>query len=189
MQVDTATVTSFNIERDNSLELANWSVFESGREVICVPPNWKAHLVNQDSGQELVLLPPNSLDSIERVTFSRLIKDNSSLDYPALAQELAKSAFPNFRVVEGDTLKKLVMQKAFAIERNVGLFAHGKTYKGYCLVYVNDSKLYQFRILFGKDRLKDYRGDLFRDIIGNLQIDKKYLVDNDNPLKQVINLR
>ena len=189
MLVDTATVTSFDIERDNSPELANWAVFESGREVICVPPNWKAHLINQNDGQELVLLPPNSLDSIERVTFSSIIKDSPSLDYPAFAQKLAQSAFPNFRVVEGDTLKKLVFQKDFAIERNVGLLAHGKTYKGYCLTYVSDRKIYQFRIILDKERLKEYRGDLFRDIIGNLQIDKKYVVDNDNPLKQVINLR
>lgn len=184
MPIDTITVTSFNIERENSPELDNRLAFEAGRETVRVPPGWKAHL--EDSGQELVILPPNSPDSTERVTFSRTAKDSDSLDYTALAQKLAKNTFPDFRVVEADTLQKLVFLQDFAIERYVGLSTGGKTYKGYCLVAVNDSNIYQFRIILGKDRLKKYSGNLIRDIIGNLGIDNKYFFDNDHPLKQVI---
>jgi hypothetical protein len=187
MPVDTVEVTSFNMEREDSPALAKWTVFEAGKEIICVPPAWTSHL--EDDGQELVLLPPNSPDSVERVTFTRLAKDSASLDYPAFAHQLVLKTFPKFQVVEGDTLKKLVFQHDFGIERNVGLQAKERSYKGYCLVYVNDCCLYQFRIILAKNRLKEYQGDLFRDIIGNLQINQKYFFGNDNPLKQIVYLR
>lgn len=186
LPVDTVEVASFNIERENSRALANWAVFEAGREVICVPPGWTSHLENV--GQELVLLPPNSADSTERVTFTRLAKDSPTLDYPALAHRLVTSAFPGFRLAAGDTVKKLVFQHDFAIERNVGLRAKGRSYEGYCLVYVNDSSVYQFRVILENNRLKAYKGDLLSDIIGNLQINKNYFFGKGNPLKQLIYL-
>ena len=187
LATDSLKVTSFNIEREDSQELANWAVFESGREVIGVPPAWTSHL--EDNGQELVLLPPNSLDSTECVTFTRLAKDSASLDYSVFARRLVATSFPGFRA-EGDTLHKLVFQRDFGIERFVSLRAKGKDYRGYCLAYVNDSCVYQFRIVLDRNRLKAYReehqGELLKDIIGNLQIDRKYFMGNDNPLKQVV---
>jgi hypothetical protein len=184
---DSLQVTSFDIEREDSPELANWAIFESGREVIGVPPAWTSHL--EDNGQLLVLLPPNSADSTECVTFARLAKDSASLDYSAFARRLVTMAFPRFRAA-GDTLHKLIFQRDFGIERYVSLRAKGKDYRGYCLAYVNDSCVYQFRIVLDRNRLKTYReehrGELLNDIIGNLQIDRKYFMGNDNPLKQVV---
>lgn len=188
LQVDTATVTSFKIDRQDSPALANWAVFESGRETICVPPGWTAHLVARGDGQDLVLLPPDSSDSTERITFIRFAKDSPSVDYSAFARQLVTSAFSNFRLVEGGTVNKLLFQHDFAIERNTDLLAHGSAYKGYCLTYVNDRFVYQFRIVLAKGRLKAYQGDLFRDILGNLQIDKKYFIENSNPIIQIVHL-
>lgn len=190
LSTDSLEVTSFNITRKDSPDLADWAVFESGRDIICVPPAWTSHV--EEDGQELVLLPPNSLDSTERVTFTRLAKDGASLDYPTFARELVTAAFPGFRSA-GDTVNKLVFQRDWGIERYVSLSTKGKEYRGYCLAYVNDSCVYQFRIVLNRNRLKAYRkehhGELLKDIIGNLQIDRKYLMGNDNPLKQVISLR
>lgn len=51
LPVDTVEVTSAHVERENSPELANWAVFEAGREIICVPPGWTSHLKCVDSGR------------------------------------------------------------------------------------------------------------------------------------------
>ncbi|RSK38438.1 hypothetical protein [Hymenobacter perfusus] len=184
---DTLEVTSFNIERKESPALANWSVFESGQEIICVPPAWASHL--EDDGQELVLLPPDTPDSTERVTFTRWAKDSPTLDYPSLAYKLVKTAFPGFQQAKVDTVTKLIFQHDFGIERSVGLRAKGRKYNGFCLAYVDDSNVYQFRIILEKNRLSAYKGNLMSDIIGNLQINKQYFMGNANPLKQAVNLR
>lgn len=186
MPVDTVEVTSAHFEREISPELANWAVFEAGREILCVPPRWTSHL--EDDGQELVLLPPDSPDSTERVTFTRVAKDNPSLDYLAVARRLATSAFSRAGVVEADTLNHLVFAHDFAIERNASLKVQGRPYRGYCLVYVDDRNLYQFRILLAQNRLNAYSGSLLRDIIGNLHIDGKPYVEHANQLKQIIHL-
>jgi hypothetical protein len=81
------------------------------------------------------------------------------LDYSAEAQQLATSAFAAFQPVADDTLNKLVFGHDFACERNTGLLAQGKAYIGYCLVYVDDRNVYQFRIILAKARLQTYRGD------------------------------
>ena len=185
--IDSLQVTSFDIKREDSPELANWAIFESGREVICVPPAWTSQV--EDKGQRLVLLPPDSADSTECVTFTRLAKDSASLDYSAFARRLVTTAFPHFRATS-DTLHKLIFQRDFGVERYVSLRAKGKNYRGYCLAYVSDSCVYQFRVVLDSNRLKTYReehrGELLKDIIGNLQIDKQYFMGNDNPLKQVV---
>jgi len=186
LPVDTVEVTSAHFERENSPALANWAVFEAGREILCVPPGWTSHLEND--GQELVLLPPNSSDSTERVTFTRLAKDAPSLDYPAVARRLAASAFARFGEAAADTLNQLVFPHDFAVERNVALRKQGKPYRGYCLVYVDNRNLYQFRIVLAQDRLNAYSGSLLRDIIGNLHIDGKPFVDHLNQLQQIIHL-
>lgn len=183
---DTTTVTSFHVERETSPALAKWAVFEAGREIICVPPGWTHH--QEDHDQELVLLPPDSADSTERVTFTRLAKDSSSLDYLALARRLATSAFSRFGAAEADTLNHLVFPHDFAVERNASLRVQGQPYRGYCLVYVDDRYLYQFRILLAQKRLNAYSGSLLRDIIGNLHIDGKPFVEHANQLQQVIHL-
>ncbi|MCR5890267.1 hypothetical protein LRS06_21305 [Hymenobacter sp. J193] len=182
---DTVDVTSFNIERENnSPELANWAVFEVGQEIICTPPGWKAH----QTDDELILLPPTRTDSTERVTFARFNKDSPSLDYNSFARQMAKTAFDDFTIQKGDTLNQLIFQRDFGYERNTGLLLAGTTYKGYCMVYVNDRFVYKYRIILAENRLKNYRGDLFQDIIGNLQVNKQYLVGNDNPIKQIIHV-
>ncbi|TGE20973.1 hypothetical protein [Hymenobacter metallicola] len=183
---DTVEVTSFDIKYENSPALAKWEVWEAGREIICTPPGWKSHL--EDDGATLVLLLADNTDSPERITFTRLEKDTSSLDYPALAQQLINAPFPGFQLAEGDTVKKLMFQHDFAVERDVNLRATGRAFHAYGLVYVNDRNLYHFRIILDKRRLKAYQGDLIDDIVGNLQIDRKYLMRNDNPLQQVIYL-
>lgn len=180
-------MTSVHIERENSPKLVNWAVFEAGREVVCLPPGWNGHLEND--GNELVLLPPDNPDSTERVTLTRVAKGNPTMDYLALARRQATSAFTRFGAVEADTLRHLVFPQAFAVERNVGFRAQGRAFRGYCLVYVDDKNLYQFRIILAKDRLQAYSGSLFRDIIGNLQIDHQYFVEHLNQLKQIIYLR
>jgi hypothetical protein len=179
---DNVEVTSFNIERENSPALANWAVFEAGKEIICTPSGWKSYVDSQD---ELIIIPPDSRDSTERVDFSRFAKDSKSLDYDALALKLTKSAFSEFSVQKADTLKKLTFQKDFGYERNIALLAKGLTYKGYCIVYVDDSLVYKFRIILSDNRLHNYKGKLFSDIIGNLQINKHYIMDNNNPLKNI----
>jgi len=189
MPVDTVEVTSAHFEREISPELANWAVFEAGREILCTPPGWTSHL--EDDGQELVLLPPDSPDSpdsTERVTFTRVAKDNPSLDYLALARRLATSAFSRVGAAEADTLNQLVFPHDFAVERNAGLQVQGRPYCGYCLVYVDDRNVYQFRILLAQERLNAYSGGLLRDIIGNLHIDGKPFVEHLNQLQQIIRL-
>lgn len=185
--VDTVTVTSFNFQRDNSPELSNWMHFDVGQEIICVPSGWKSHVIARKEAPELVLVPPNNIDTIEHITFSRWANDLPSSDDNVFARKLVTGAFPDFRVTS-DTLKKLIFKQDFGIERNANLFAQGKAYKGYCLVYVNDSYTYRFRIILANNRIKDYQGNIFADIIGNLQINHKYFFRNDNPLKQVIYL-
>ena len=179
---DNVEVTSFNIERENSPALANWAVFESGKEIICAPPGWKPYVNSQD---ELIIIPPDSKDSTERVDFSRFAKDSKSLDYDALALELTKAAFSEFSVQKADTLKKLTFQKNYGYERNTALLTNGLAYKGYCIVYVDDSLVYKFRIILSDNRLRNYKGKFFSDIIGNLQINKHYIMDNSNPLKNI----
>ena len=186
MPVDTVEVTSAHFEREISPALANWAVFEAGKEILCTPPGWTSRL--EDDGQELVLLPPDSPDSIERVTFTRLARDNPSLDYLAMARRLATSAFTRVGAAEGDTLNQLVFPHDFAVERNAGLRVHGRYYRGYCLVYVDEHNVYQFRILLAQNRLNAYSGSLLRDIIGNLHIDGKPFVERANQLQQIIHL-
>lgn len=186
LPVDTVEVTSAHFEREISPALANWAVFEAGREIVCTPPRWTSHL--EDDGQELVLLPPDSPDSTERVTFTRVAKDNPSLDYLALARRLATSAFSRVGAAEADTVNHLVFSHDFAVERNAGLRVQGRPYRGYCLVYVDDRNVYQFRILLAQERLNAYSGSLLRDIIGNLHIDGKPFVERANQLKQIIHL-
>ncbi|MCC2546760.1 hypothetical protein LJY25_09925 [Hymenobacter sp. BT175] len=181
---DTIDVTSFDIERENSPALAKWTAVEAGREIICTPPGWTPH---REDGT-LVILAPDNADSTERISFTRFEKDTPSLDYPALAQQLINAPFPGFQLAEGDTVKKLMFQHDFAVERDVSLRAKGRDFHAYCLVYVNDRNLYHFRIILAKSRLKAYQGDLIDDIVGNLQIDRKHLMRNDNPLQQVIYL-
>jgi hypothetical protein len=184
--VDTVEVTSAHFERKNSPALANWAVFETGREILCVPPRWTSHL--EDDRQELVLLPPASPDSTERVTFTRLAKDSPTLDYLAVARRLATSAFSRFGAAEADTVNHLVFPHDFAVERNTSLRMQGQAYRGYCLVYVDDRYLYQFRILLAQKRLDAYSGSLLRDIIGNLHVDGKPFVEHLNQLQQIIHL-
>lgn len=185
--VDNVEVTSFNIERDTSPGLTNWMHFDVGQEIICVPSGWKSHVVARKEAPELVLVPPDSMDTNEHITFSRWANDLPSVNNNVFAQKLVTAAFRDFRI-SGDTLKKLVFKQDFGVERNVNLFRQGKAYKGYCLVYVNDSCTYRFRIILANNRLKNYQGNLLGDIIGNLQIDHKYFLRNDNPLKQVFYL-
>jgi hypothetical protein len=183
---DTVEITSAHFERENSPALANWIVFEAGREILCVPPGWTSHL--EDDGQEVVLLPPDSPDSTERVTFTRLAKDSPSLNYLTAARRLTTSAFSRFGAAEADTVNHLVFPHDFAVERNTSLRMQGQAYRGYCLVYVDDRYLYQFRILLAQKRLNAYSGSLLRDIIGNLHVDGKPFVERLNQLQQIIRL-
>lgn len=175
-------VTSFNIERENSPALADWIAFEDGKERICTPPSWKSHVTAQ---HELVVTPPDSKDSIEQVYFTRFDRGIKSLNDDVIALNLAKAAFNKFGVQEADTLKKLIFQQDFGYERNNTLLVNGLAYKGYCIVYVDDSLVYQFRIILSNKRLRNYKGNLFSDIIGNLQINKHYIMNNNNPLKNM----
>ncbi|MGI4735890.1 MAG: hypothetical protein ACRYG7_12010 [Janthinobacterium lividum] len=186
MPVDTVEITSAHFERENSPALANWAVFEAGREIISLPSGWNGHL--EDNGNELVLLPPDTPDSTERVTLTRVTKGNPAMGYLALARRQATAAFARFGAVESDTLKQLVFPQDFAVERTVNFRAQGRAFRGYCLVYVDDKNLYQFRIILAKSRLQAYSGSLFSDIIGNLQIDHHYFVEHLNQLKQIIYL-
>ncbi|MBO2008786.1 hypothetical protein, partial [Hymenobacter negativus] len=149
-------------------------------------PGWTSHL--EDDGQELVLLPPNSPDSTERVTFTRFAKDAPSLDYPSVARRFAASAFSRFGEATADTLNQLVFPHDFAVERNAGLRKQGKPYRGYCLVYVDNRNVYQFRIVLAQDRLNAYSGSLLLDIFGNIYIDGKPFVEHMNQLRQIIHL-
>ena len=188
---DTATVTSFNIERQNDHPaLANWQVIEAGQEIICVPPGWKAHLADDATGgQDLVILPPSNPDSTERVTFTRIDKDSPKMNYNSFARQQAEAGFEGFTVQKGDSLTQLIFQRDFAYERSVHLATNGAAYRGYCMVYVNDRFLYIYRIILAEARLKAYQGDLIKDIIGNLQVNKQYLISNDNPAKKMVFIR
>lgn len=180
---DTLEITAFDIKRENnSAKLAGWVVFEAGQEIICAPPGWKAHIKEF----ELIISPPNNTDSIEHIAFARFDKDSDSLDYNILARELAEKAFDEFFVQKNDTLSKLVFQRNFAYERSANFIADEVLYKSHCIIYVDDKLVYQFRIILSGDRLEQYRGDLFKDIIGNLQINGSYIIGNNNPLKQLI---
>lgn len=183
---DTVEVTKFNIEHtENSPKLAKWAVFEAGEEIICTPPHWQAHTKNET----LTISPFNRTDSIEGVTFSRLAMDSPKLDYNSLAHKLVENSFVEFIVQNGDTLKQLVFKRNFAYERNTGLHANKIDYKGYALVYVGDHFVYNYRIILTEARLKAYNGNLFADIIGNLQIRNQYVIDNTNPLQQLAYVR
>ncbi|WP_210519456.1 hypothetical protein [Hymenobacter terricola] len=185
--VDTISVDSFTFQRDSISTLKDWTGIQDKGEFIPLPPGWKVHVADRKLYQEAVALPPNSTDSIECVTFSRWENDDPSLDNYAFARQLAKNAFSTFHVAS-DTLKKLVFQHDFGVERIAGFLAQKKAYKGYCLAYVNDSCTYRFRIILSDDRLKRYQGSLVADIVGNIQINHKDFLRNDNPLKQIIRL-
>jgi len=184
---DTISVDSFNFQRESDSTLKNWTGIQDNGEFIPLPPGWKVNVADRKLYQEAVASPPNSTDSIEHVTFSCWENDDPSSDNYAFARQLANTAFYSFHVTS-DTLKKLVFQHDFGVERIVGFLAQKKAYKGYCLVYVNDSCTYRFRITLSEDRLKKYQGKLVADIVGNIQINHKYFLRNDNPLKQVIRL-
>jgi hypothetical protein len=181
-ETNNVEVTSFNIERENSPALADWIAFEDGKERICTPPGWKSHITIQ---HELVITPMNSKDNIEQVYFTRFARGIKPLNDDTIALNLAKAAFNKFSAQKADTLKKLTFQQDFGYERNTALLANGLTYKGYCIVYVDDSLVYKFRIILSDNRLRNYKGNLFSDIIGNLQINKHYIMDNKNPLKNI----
>ncbi|RYE12812.1 MAG: hypothetical protein EOP45_22250 [Sphingobacteriaceae bacterium] len=185
---NTVQVTSFNIEREgSSLELSDWAVFESGPDIVCAPPNWQAHTENNKT--ELVILPANAKDSTERIKFTRLAKDNPKLNYNSLARTLLEQDFNDFITQKGDTLKQILFKHGFGYERTIGLLAHGTAYQGYALVYVNDQFMYKYQIILSKKRLDSYQGKLFSDIIGNLQVNKQYLFENNNPIEKILFLR
>ena len=180
-----AEVTSFPIEREENASLANWEVFKDGNEIITTPPGWSHYVKDQN----LTISPPNSLENNERLVFSRIAKDNPSLDYEKVGQRLAELTFRDFTVSQGDTIKKIKFQKDFCFERNVALSKNGANYTGYFLAYINDSTIYQYDIILSSKSLNDYKGSLIKDIIGNLQINKKYIISNENPLISILYTR
>lgn len=185
MGTDSLAITSFNVERENKLRPADWKVYETGREVIAAPSNWTAHL----KGIDLIIMPPSSADSSERLVFNRYQKNSSTIDYDHFAQQLASKAFGTFRVAKDDTLKKIELAKHFFYERTGSLTKQGIAYKGYHMVYVNDSLVYQFDITLTKARLSLYQGELINDIVSNLQINHQYVVRNSNPIKEIIYIK
>ncbi|MBU6120662.1 hypothetical protein [Hymenobacter siberiensis] len=184
---DTISVDSFNFQRDSDSTLKGWTGIQDNGEFIPLPPGWEVRVADRKLYQEAVASPPNSADSIECVTFARWENDAPSSHNYAFARQLANNAFSPFHVTS-DTLKKLVFQHDFGVERIAGFLAQKKAYKGYCLAYVNDSCTYRFCIILSEDRLKNYQGKLVADIVGNIQINHKDFLMNDNPLKQIIRL-
>lgn len=184
---DTVDVTSFSTSREISPDLKKWKVYEAGREIITVPPDWRAHLEGQGTqGQDLIIAPPSSADGSGQLVFTRLAKDSSTLDYDKFVQQLANNAFLGFTIQKGDTLKKINLKRDFCYERNVGLLKKGVEYKGYFLAYVNDNCIYKYTIFLPQHESKAYKGDLLRNIIANLQINREYILGNNDPIKNVI---
>lgn len=165
--------------------LENWKVFEVNREIIATPSDWTGQLVSST----FTITPPNNVDTKEGLKFTRLAKDSPDLNYEDFGNKLANLAFKGFSVFRGDTIKKLEFRKNFGYERNVGLFKNGTNYRGYFLVYIDELSVYEYEIVLSSKRLKDYKGSLIKDIIGNLQINNQYLVSDENPLKQVLYIK
>lgn len=184
VNANAAEVTSFPVKRRRNT-LANWKMFEVNHEVIITPPGWTAQL----SAPNLTLVPPDNTDKNERLIFTRLTKDSPDFDYDKLGQNLANLAFKDFVMAHGDTLKKVEFQKDFCYERNSALSKNGVDYTGYFLVYINDSSIYEFNIVLASKRINSYRGSLMKDIIGNIQINNKYISSEENPLKNVVYIK
>lgn len=179
---DTLAVTSFNIERENTLRPADWKVYEVGREVLVAPSNWKSPVGK--SG--LVIMPPNSVDNSERLIFHRYSKDSSTLDYDKFAQQLTNKAFESFLLSKDNKLKKIELLHNFFYERTAELEKNGTRYSGYNMTYISDSLVYDYTIILTQARLNAYKGDLIKNMVGNLQLNHKYVLDNSNPVKKIV---
>jgi len=182
---DNVEVSSFSIERENSPALANWRVFEDENEIIAVPDGW----IHRVKDQSLIIAPLNSLYGNEKLVFERIAKDNPDFDYEKVGQRLAELAFKDFTIANGDTIKKIKFRQNFCFERNVSLSKNGENYTGYFLAYINDSTIYKYNLVLSSKRLNDYKGSLIKDIVGNLQINKQYLISNKNPLIRIVYTR
>jgi hypothetical protein len=183
--IDTIAVTSYSMERENHSALAEWKVFEDGEELIALPPDWRSTV----QGHTLVLTPGQNQGGHEVLTFARYDREGASQqESEKLGQQAARSAFSPF-AVRGDSLKELVFRHGFAYERNADLSKESAEYRGYCLLYANDSTFYKYTLVLSKQRLQAYEGNLIRDIVGNLKIDQQYVFRTENPLQQIILLK
>jgi len=178
---NTIEVTTYSFQRKTSPALADWKGFQDGDEFLALPPDWQA----TEQGHTLVLTPGKKQGDQEGLTFVRFEREGDSREASEeLGQRAAQSTFASFAVGR-DTLKKLVFERDFAFERNVQLTKEGVAYRGYCLLYVNDSTFYKYTLVLAEQRLQAYDGNLLGDIVGNLKIAKNYAFRTQNPLRQI----
>jgi hypothetical protein len=178
---DTIEVTSYSIERENNAALADWKGFQVENEFIALPPDWQSTV----KGYTLVCTPGKNQGGQEVLTFARFDREGDSREISErLGQQAAQNAFSPF-TVQGDTLKALVFQQGFGYERNADLATAGVDYKGYCLLYADDSTFYKYTLILSKQRLNAYHGNLISDIVSNLKIDKQYVFRTENPLQTI----
>lgn len=183
--VDTLIITASNIDRDNSLRPTDWKAYNDGRETLIAPSSWISHI----DGIKLIISPQKSVDSSEHLIFTRYRKDSSTLNDDKIAQQLVDKAFNAFPTLENDKLKKVQLTENFFYERTADLLKQGDRYKGYCMIYVSDSLVYDYTVTLTQARLKAYEGDLIKDMVGNLQINLKYVMRDSNPVKKIIYLK
>lgn len=182
---DTMSVTSFDVERENTLRPADWQAYESGSEIIVAPSDWVSHLI----GMSLIIMPPSDADSSEQLVFSRYSQDSPTLNYDKFAQQLASKSFKTYQIFKGDELKKVELSQNYFYEHTAELSKNKLLYTGYNMAYIGDSLIYNYTIILSKTRLKADKGDIIRDMIGNFQINHKYVISNINPIKRIIYLK
>lgn len=180
--VDTVEVTSFDLQRESSPELADWKTYEVNQEIIAVPPDWNDKIEDQT----FIITPPHSEANQERLSLARYDNDMPASAYDKFAWQRCSQSFQGFTREKSERFKKIELQRDVFYEQDLTLSKDGIKYAGYYLAYVNDSSFYEYNLVLTQTRLKAYDGDLKQDIIGNLQIRHKYVFDNGNPMKKVI---
>jgi hypothetical protein len=177
----TIEVPSYSFERETSPALADWKGYQDGDEFIALPPDWQA----TEQVHTLVLTPGKNQGGQEGLMFGRFDREGDSREVSEeFGQRAAQSTFSSF-AVRSDTLKELVFKRDFAFERNVKFAKGGVDYRGYCLIYANDSTFYKYTLILAEQRLQAYDGNLLTDILGNLKIAKNYALRTENPLQQI----
>lgn len=174
-------VTSFSIERDNVLR--NWRTFELVNESISTPSDWEYKI----DKQSFILFPIDRKN--EFLEFLRISKNSSNIDYKSLALKLSENSFDSYTSIESDTITSVELEKGFYFERSVHFNMNEKKYQGYYLIYIGSENMYSYKIILSSETLNLYDGDLIKDIIGNIKINNKYMLSNENKMINISVIR
>ena len=179
---DTLNVTNYSVKNETSDALKDWKSFAASDAVIFTPADWK----NYNIDGSLVLMPINSAYGYERISFNKYAQDLHNAEYDKIVQKIYHKAFINYTTIREDKMKKLELEKGIVYEKNVELMKGQVLYKGYFLVYKNQTHLYEYSIALTQSRLNNYDGSLMQDIAGNLSVGGNDIFGSSNPIKKII---